>query len=95
MDLSGDFKLFLVYNLICGGFGFQGLLVVERDVFCELFHGEGVGMRIVLRLLALVMMIAFIGCATAPASGPAPSGSSGGLSDAQLEKMCGKCGGGN
>ena len=53
-------------------------------------------MRIVLRLLALVMMVAFIGCATAPAaSGPAPSGSSGGLSDAQLEKMCGKCGSGN
>ena len=52
-------------------------------------------MRIVLRLLALVMMIAFIGCATAPAPGPAPSGSSGALSDADLKKMCGQCGSGN
>jgi hypothetical protein len=55
-------------------------------------------MRIVLRLLALVMMIAFIGCASmpqAPGSGPASSGSSGGLSDADLTKMCGQCGSGN
>ena len=52
-------------------------------------------MRIVLRLLALVMMVAFIGCATAPASGPVSSGSSGALSDADLTKMCGQCGSGN
>ena len=64
-------------------------------MFLRTFHGEGVGMRIVLRLLALVMMIAFIGCATAPASGPVSSGSSGALSDADLTKMCGQCGSGN
>ena len=67
-------------------------------MFLRTFHGEGVGMRIVLRLLALVMMIAFIGCASmpqAPASGPASSGGSGGLSDADLTKMCGQCGSGN
>ena len=33
VDLSGDFKSFLVYNLPKGGCGFQRLLVVEREVF--------------------------------------------------------------
>jgi len=33
VDLSGDFKLFLVYNPVNGGFGFQGLLVVKREMF--------------------------------------------------------------
>jgi hypothetical protein len=33
VDLSGDFKLFLVYNLVNGGFDFQGLLVVRREMF--------------------------------------------------------------
>ena len=33
MDLSGDFKLFLVYNPANGGCGFQGLLVVKREMF--------------------------------------------------------------
>ena len=33
VDLSDDFKSFLVYNLLKGSFGFQRLLVVKREVF--------------------------------------------------------------
>ena len=44
-------------------------------------------MGIIIRLFALVLMISFIGCATAGGGGSSSGGSKSGLTDADLKRM--------
>ena len=44
-------------------------------------------MKIIIRLFALVVMTAFVGCATAGGGGSSSGGSKSGLSDADLKRI--------